>query len=155
MKLSIERVVAILTPLFAAISGWLTGTVSQLVPGVNLSAGDVTALQIAGVTAAAGAALKWLHGRQLFVKAEGDTEALVQKLAAKIKADAPAALALSDIESVLRDHTDQIVAAIANAVKAPPSVDDVAKQIADRLVGSSAAPALTPAEQIAPAPPVA
>lgn len=155
MKLSIERVVAIFTPLFAAVSGAATGAISQLVPGVTLSPGDITALQIAGVTAGVGASLKWLHGRQQFVKAEGDTEALVQKLAAKIKADAPTALALSDIEGVLKAHTDEILTAVGNAVKAPAAVDAVAKQIADRLVGAQPAAAErqpSPAEQIAPAP---
>lgn len=63
---TIERVVVLLTPVFAGVSGWLVGWAADHLPGhPALSASDVTAIEITGVVAATSAVLKWLHGRQI------------------------------------------------------------------------------------------
>lgn len=58
------RFVALLTPLFAVLAGWLAGGVAQKVPGVHLDEAQITAFMIAASTAALGSAWKWLQGWQ-------------------------------------------------------------------------------------------
>ena len=68
--MSIERVVALLTPIFAAASGWLSATVAKLIPGVTIPTGGLTAAFVAGAAVALGAAWKWLQGRQEWARIE-------------------------------------------------------------------------------------
>lgn len=133
MNLSVERVVALLTPLFAAISAALTGWVGTHFPGLpQLNPGDVTALQLAGATAGAGAALKWLHGRQQFTRSLTALDALIKSEVSKATADQQAGPALEDIAGLLEQHTGQIVQAVATAVHAPPSAAEVLDELLDR-----------------------
>jgi hypothetical protein len=61
---TISRLVALLTPVFAGLSGWIATLAAQYLPGApTLDQGELTAVFIAGATTAAGAALKWLDGR--------------------------------------------------------------------------------------------
>jgi hypothetical protein len=60
----IARGVALLTPVFAVVAGWLAGVVAKVVPGAHLNRTDVTAFMIAAATAAVSAAWKWLQGWQ-------------------------------------------------------------------------------------------
>jgi hypothetical protein len=63
--LSVERVVVLLTPLFAALAAWVVAVVANNVPGSpKLDSTDLTALMISGVLGAVSLVLKWLHGRQ-------------------------------------------------------------------------------------------
>lgn len=72
---SINRVVALLTPIFAGVAGWIAQWCAEHLPGApNLDSGELTAVFIAGATAATGAALQWLNGWQ---KHE-DREALLE-----------------------------------------------------------------------------
>lgn len=149
--MSIERAVAILTPAFAALAGLVTSSVGQLVPGVNLNKTDVTVIFVTGATAAAAAALKWLHGRAKFTQ---DTQWVGHQLTAvagEVKAS-PAGPSLDNIEDALKAHTDQIVKAIGDAVHAPASVDQVVEAVAKRLVSAPASTATSPPGP--PAPPV-
>jgi hypothetical protein len=61
----LNRIVVLLTPVFAALAGWLTEWVAQHFPGTpTLDKAQLTALFIAGATYAAGQAAHWLHGWQ-------------------------------------------------------------------------------------------
>lgn len=144
--MSIERTVALLTPVFAALSGALTGWLAHHFPGLpRLSPADVTALQIAGVTAGAAAALKWLHGRAAFVQAQAWIEH------ADKNAEDATGPALADIEAVVKSHTDQVLDAVAAAVHAPPSVQEVVAQIGQELSGGAVS---TPPVGTPPPPPL-
>src|SRR5205085_8319438 len=64
-SMTLNRAVVVLTPVFAALAGWLTEWVAQHFPGTpNLDKAQLTALFIAGATYAAGQAAHWLHGWQ-------------------------------------------------------------------------------------------
>lgn len=64
-KLPPNRVVVLLTPLvFAPAAGYVTALVAKQVPGIHLDSGELTALFIAGATAAVVKAYKWLDGWQ-------------------------------------------------------------------------------------------
>jgi len=66
-----NRIVALLTPLFALGSGIAAGWLAKNFPGLPVpSAGDITAIEITVATSASAAALKWLHGWQVFEDAE-------------------------------------------------------------------------------------
>jgi|SRR5665213_2272406 len=65
MQVSVSRVVAFLTPVFAAASAALTPWLVKYT-GLHIDATQVTALSITGATVGAGAALKWLHGNSLW-----------------------------------------------------------------------------------------
>jgi hypothetical protein len=59
----LNRVVVLLTPLFAGIAGWLVQWIADHFPGApNLESGELTALFIAGFLAAAEMARQWLKG---------------------------------------------------------------------------------------------
>jgi len=123
--MSIERVVAVLTPLFAAASAWLTGVIAGNFPGLpTIPPTDLTALEIAGFTAATGAALTWLHGRQKYVTLTNDAkksvEDALQKVRAEVAASPQASLAIADIEHLLKAHEGSIENSIT--AKLPASV---------------------------------
>lgn len=150
--MSIERVVAILTPFFGAVSAALTGWLGKHFPGLpNLTPSDVTALEIAGFTGAVGAALKWLHGRQKFVQPVVDAEHIAQKTAAKVMANQTAAPAIRDIEGVVKTHTDEIVDALGKF--APPTLRDVVKQMAREVANEPPAVASTSTSGVQPSTP--
>lgn len=132
---SIERVVALLTPVFAIAAGALSTGIGSV---VGIPAPDFVALFVAGGTAATGGALKWLHGRQKFVNFVDDAEKVAESVIAKIKADQLAGPALTDIESILRAHTGQIVDYIGKNLHLPPTADEVAKQILKEAAGGGA-----------------
>lgn len=64
--MSLNRVVAFLTPVFAAVAGVGSAWLARHFPGIPpLPPADIVAFEITAATTAAGAALKWLHGSQL------------------------------------------------------------------------------------------
>jgi hypothetical protein len=63
--LSIERVVVLLTPVFAAAATWLATLVANNVPGApQLGASQIMGIEIAVFVSVVGVVIKWLHGRQ-------------------------------------------------------------------------------------------
>jgi Flp pilus assembly protein TadB len=73
--MSIERVVVLLTPIFVGLSGWVAELAVRYLPGTPaLDRGELTAVFIAGMTAAATAAVKWLHGRSQHTQNEQKQE---------------------------------------------------------------------------------
>ncbi len=128
---SIERAVALLTPLFSGASGLIVTYIAKIVPGVHLAGGEVTALFITGATAATAAALKWLHGRQKFVNFTTDADHVVKQVVAAVQNIGGAPLV--DVERVLAAHEANIVQAIGNAVHAPPSAEEIAQKLVQEL----------------------
>lgn len=59
----IGRIVVLLTPLLAAISGAIVTWVGTIVPGANLDGTELTALFVAGTLAIAHVLFKWLDNR--------------------------------------------------------------------------------------------
>jgi hypothetical protein len=88
-----SRVVAFLTPVFAA--GSALGTPFLVKLGFHVDPTQVTALAIAGATAATTAALKWLHGNseweREYQSLEGYFKTHVEPEADKVEAAADAA----------------------------------------------------------------
>lgn len=130
---TIERVVAAFTPVFAAVSGWLTTVVGTNVPGVTVPRGDVTALFVAGATAAILGAVTWLVGRSGWtrhVAAVKQDLTSVEGTVRKVLADQPQlATALSSIEGYLRAHEDNIIKAIEDKVGASPTAEQVVQNL--------------------------
>lgn len=116
--MSVERIVAFLTPAFAVAAGWLSTAVAKY--GLHL---DPTALAVAfgtGATAATGAAIKWLHGRQLqlpyLMQAEKDAKAVV---AVATKADP---LLLAEVKNFVVAEVDKRAPLVAPVAEAPAPV---------------------------------
>lgn len=64
METYIGRIVVLVTPIIAGISGFIVQWVADNFPGApSLDDGQLTAIFIAGVTAAAGAIVTWLNNR--------------------------------------------------------------------------------------------
>jgi hypothetical protein len=60
-----NRVVTLLTPVFAGLAGSLASWMAQHLPGgPKIDKAELTAIFIAGATSATAAAYKWLHGWQ-------------------------------------------------------------------------------------------
>lgn len=127
---SIERVVAVLTPIFTAAGGALSTGVGS---AIGIPARDFTDLFIAGAAPALGAAITWLLGRQKFVKAEGDTQAIVEHALHNVMADQKAGPAIEDIARLLGAHQDQIISALGSKIGAPASAEDIAKQMLEEI----------------------
>lgn len=134
--LSIERVVAFLTPLFTAGAGALSTGIGS---AVGIPAKDFTDLFIAGAVPALGAAVTWLLGRQKFVKAEADVQAMVERAYRAVMADQQAAPALKDIDRLLRDHQNGIISTLGSKIGASASAQEIAKQMLDQLEQRQAA----------------
>jgi hypothetical protein len=67
--------VVLLTPIFVGLSGWVAELAVRYLPGTPaLDRGELTAVFIAGMTAAATAAVKWLHGRSQHTQNEQKQE---------------------------------------------------------------------------------
>lgn len=67
----IGRIVVLITPLFAGVSGWIVAWIGENFPGApTLDERELTALFIAGAGAAAAAIYKWLDNRGKFERNE-------------------------------------------------------------------------------------
>lgn len=135
---SIERVVALLTPVFAAAAGWLSVEVATLV-GVQIPRGDFTAIFITGAASALGAALKWLHGRSQWVRDIHGAEAFASAHG----------IPVAVLEDVLKAHEAQIIDGLVKVVHAPPSADALAKEIVRELWPARAAAGAAPETAVA------
>lgn len=145
--MSIERVVAVLTPIFAALAAWLTGLIGAHFPGVHIDSSQIVALEIAGFTGATAAALKWLHGRQKFVAFTDDAKKTLDdalaRMRAELAANPQAALAIGDIESLLKSHEGQIEQTIDQHV--PAAVAKALQALFSQAVQAGAAVPVAPA----------
>jgi hypothetical protein len=147
---SIERVVATATPLFSAASAVGLGWLGTHFPGLpHPDPTDVVALEVAGATSAAAAALKWLHGRAHYTELADDAakvRAELAKLQAVVARNPTAGPALADVEALLKAHEGQVEASIDEHV--PKAV---AQALASLFAGlgqsSSAATRRVPVEQ--------
>lgn len=59
---SLNRLVVLLTPIFAGAAGWVVTRIAEWMPGANLDETELTALFIAAFLAAVEMARQWLKG---------------------------------------------------------------------------------------------
>jgi len=131
---SIERVVALFTPLFAAAAGYCFTLLGKAVPGVNLDRGQFTALFIAGATAALAGAITWLVGRQRFVHFIQGADHVEKLIGDSVQRNFPQNVPeLRQIEAALEAHEGAVIAGVAEKVGVPPTASDVARQIVGEL----------------------
>lgn len=72
--MSLNRVVALLTPLFATAAGGVATWIAENFPGVEVSQGALEEIFIAGALVALAPAAQWLHGWQKFEARQADRE---------------------------------------------------------------------------------
>lgn len=60
----IPRFVALATPLFAIVAGWIAGWAARALPGLQLDQTQIVTFMTAAAVAALSASWKWLHGWQ-------------------------------------------------------------------------------------------
>jgi hypothetical protein len=102
--MSPNRIVALLTPLvFAPAAGAISAWLAQHFPGVDVSAGDLQQIFVAGALVALVPAAQWLHGWQKHEAREADADHAVELATA---AAAQPSAALSDTAAPLDDLTD-------------------------------------------------
>lgn len=86
----VNRLVALLTPVFAAAAAVGSAWLLKHFPGLPVpSTAELTAVEALGATTAGGAALKWLHGHQAREKRFDDAEIVTKQLFAPVTAAAP------------------------------------------------------------------
>ena len=76
--MSLNRVVALATPLFAAAAGWIATWVADNIPGVTIDQGALEAIFIAGALAALAPAAQWLNGWQKHEARQAEAQAAVE-----------------------------------------------------------------------------
>jgi hypothetical protein len=76
--MSLNRVVALATPLFAAAAGWVATWLADNVPGVSIDQGALEEIFIAGALVALAPAAQWLHGWQKYEAREADAQHAVE-----------------------------------------------------------------------------
>jgi hypothetical protein len=72
--MSLNRVVVLATPLFAAAAGWLATWLADNVPGVSIDQGALEEIFIAGALVALAPAAQWLHGWQKWESRQAETQ---------------------------------------------------------------------------------
>jgi hypothetical protein len=72
--MSLNRVVALATPLFAAAAGWVATWLAENVPGVSIDQGALEEIFIAGALIALAPAAQWLHGWQKWEARQADAQ---------------------------------------------------------------------------------
>jgi hypothetical protein len=102
--MSLNRVVALATPLFAAAAGWISTWVADNIPGVTIDQGALEEIFIAGALIALAPAAQWLHGWQKFESREADAQHAVELA----NAAPPTLIAVdSDIEAEFYDGSGE------------------------------------------------
>jgi hypothetical protein len=76
--MSLNRAVALATPLFAAAAGWVATWLADNVPGVSIDQGALEEIFIAGALVALAPAAQWLHGWQKYEAREADAQHAVE-----------------------------------------------------------------------------
>jgi hypothetical protein len=72
--MSLNRAVALATPLFAAAAGWVATWLADNVPGVSISQDALEEIFIAGALVALAPAAQWLHGWQKWEARQAETQ---------------------------------------------------------------------------------
>ena len=72
--MSLNRVVALATPLFAAAAGWVSTWLAENIPGVSISESALEEIFIAGALIALAPAAQWLHGWQKWEARQADAQ---------------------------------------------------------------------------------
>lgn len=99
--LSVERVVAILTPtIFAPVAALLTKWIAVNIPGLHVNSSDITALQVSAIAGAVVLAWKWLHGRQIQMLVESELNKLPGPIRSVIESQGSSLL-----QSLLKNET--------------------------------------------------
>jgi hypothetical protein len=102
--MSLNRVVALATPLFAAAAGWVATWLADNVPGVTIDQGALEAIFIAGALAALAPAAQWLNGWQKFEARQADAQHAIEVA----NAAPPTLIAVdSDIEAEFYDGSGE------------------------------------------------
>jgi hypothetical protein len=118
---SIERVVAIFTPAFAAGAGYLFTVLTKEIPGINIPHDQFVSVFVAGATLATAAAITWLIGRSRWTRIEHEAQVISGTPIAR------------QIETALGGHQQAIIDGVAKQIGAPASADEIAKQIVGEL----------------------
>jgi hypothetical protein len=72
--MSLNRAVALATPLFAAAAGWVATWLAENIPGVSISQDALEEIFIAGALIALAPAAQWLHGWQKWEARQADAQ---------------------------------------------------------------------------------
>jgi hypothetical protein len=72
--MSLNRVVALATPLFAAVAGWVATWLADNVPGVSIDEGALEEIFIAGALVALAPAAQWLNGWQKYEARQAEAQ---------------------------------------------------------------------------------
>lgn len=75
--MSLNRIVALLTPLAATLAGAITAWVAQNFPGVDIPGSALEEIFIGGALTALAPAAQWLHGWQKFEARQAEAETAV------------------------------------------------------------------------------
>lgn len=112
--MTVSRAVVLLTPVFAALAGYVATQALRLPGAPVLDAGQMTVVFVAGAGAAGGAAVKWLHGRSKHeVQAVGHAQALEMEAMYTDAREAQLAAAPPDVdEQALVAHIVQLIAGV-------------------------------------------
>lgn len=116
----VNRVVAILTPVFAAGAAVGAAWLAKHFPGLPVPGqAELLAAEISGATAATGAALKWLHGHQAFEKrvAEIAPVTLLEEIGNTVKRLDPKLA--GEVEAIVNTELSKALGKIV-AQQAPP-----------------------------------
>ena len=108
----LNRLVVLLTPVFSAGAAVGSAWAAKHFPGLPVpSQGEITAMAVAGATAAFGAAASWLHGHQKYEQRLDEAEKLAISVAGTVtdaveKASQPSALTVPpvDPEALAKAH---------------------------------------------------
>jgi hypothetical protein len=76
--MSLNRVVALGTPLFAAAAGWVATWLADNVPGVSIDEGALEEIFIAGALVALAPAAQWLNGWQKYEARQAEAQQAVE-----------------------------------------------------------------------------
>jgi hypothetical protein len=108
---STNRIVAVLTPIFAAGAAVGSAWLAKHFPGVQVSSGEILALEITGATAATGAALSWLKGHQAYEKRLDEGLIVAKELEAKVTKADPQLLA--EIKAYAETEVQKLLADVS------------------------------------------
>jgi hypothetical protein len=76
--MSLNRAVALATPLFAAAAGFVATWLADNIPGVSIDPGALEEIFIAGALVALAPAAQWLHGWQKYEAREADSRHAIE-----------------------------------------------------------------------------
>jgi hypothetical protein len=130
----VNRLVALLTPVFSAAAAIGTAYVRKHFPGLPVpSAGELTGLEITAATAGAASALKWLHGHQKWEERVDHAALQVQMFGSAAQKADPA------YTQEVQKYVQGEIAALEQRLASAPIVTD-AEEFASPPTAPAAAP---------------